>query len=286
MKIARWLLLILLITVVAVVGTFFFKQFYANATLRNLINPTGQTLQTRINTPEGYYRDSTATGFTAFARQLKVLPDKSTLKRYDKLPWHAQHWHAAILSIDTGDKNLQQCADCCIRLHAEYLWNSNRKNNINYQFTSGDELAWKDYAQGLRAKGQGNGVVYNRNGSFDGSYTAFKKYLECVYTYAGTISINRQFKKLQAGDEILPGDVIVTPGSPGHAVMVVDVCQNSKGDKLYLLSQGYTPAVQLHIVNNNQNKSISPWFNIEGPPVYLKGAGFHFKNANIVRLAE
>jgi hypothetical protein len=286
MKALRWIVVLLLILAVVIGGIYLYRKYRPFTKRSALINPSGQTLQTRIKTPDGYYRDSTATGFTAYTRKLKVLRDKSALKRYDGANWGRQNWHAAILDFDTGSKNLQQCADACLRLHAEYLWTTNKKEKLVYEFTSGDKLSWSDYAKGKRAKVNGNNVSFSNSGNVDDSRKAFRSYLDCIFTYAGTISVNHQFKKLRAGEAIQPGDVIVKPGSPGHAIMVVDVCQNNNGKKLYLISQGYTPAVQIHIVNNTSDRSISPWFELEGVPISVSGAGFSFTNANVVRLAE
>ena len=39
------------------------------------------------------------------------------------------------------------------------------------------------------------------------------------------------------------GDVLIQGGSPGHAVIVVDMAENpATGEKLYLLAQSYMPA--------------------------------------------
>jgi hypothetical protein len=286
MKSLRWLFFLLLILAVVIGGIYLYRKYRPFNKHSELINPSGQTLQTRIKTPDGYYRDSTATGFTAYARSLKVLRDKSTLKRFDGTDWSRQTWHAAILDIDTCDKNLQQCADACLRLHAEYLWNTDKKDKLVYEFTSGHKLSWKDYAEGKRPKVNGNNVSFYECSIWDNSYHSFRNYLNCVFMYAGSISVNRQFRHLRHNEEIQPGDVIVRPGSPGHAVMVVDVCQNRTGKKLYLISQGYTPAVQIHIVNNTSDYSISPWFELEGSPISVSGAGFSFSNANVVRLTD
>lgn len=286
MKALRWLFVLVLIVAIVIGGIYLYRKYRPFSKRSELINPSGQTLQTRIKTPNGYYRDSAATGFTAYARNLKVLRDKSVLKRYDGTDWGRQTWHAAILDFDTGNKDLQQCADACIRLHAEYLWNADQKNKLVYEFTSGDKLAWKDYAAGLRPRVNGNNVSFYECSIWDNSYHSFRNYLNCVYMYAGSISVNHQFRHLRPNEEIQPGDVIVRPGSPGHAVMVVDVCQNRSDKKLYLIAQGYTPAVQIHIVNNTGNYSLSPWFELEGSPISVSGAGFSFTNANVVRLVD
>lgn len=287
MKALRWIVVLLLIVAVVAGAIYLYRKYRPFSNKHSeLINPTGQTLQTRIKPPDGYHRDSSETGFTAYARGLKVLRDKTVLKKYNGTDWSRQTWHAAILDFDTGTKDLQQCADACIRLHAEYLWNADQKNKLVYEFTSGDKLAWKDYAAGQRPRVNGNDVTFTDCGVSDNSRKAFRNYLNCVYTYAGSISLNHQFRHLRPNEEIKPGDVIVRPGSPGHAVMVVDVCQNSAGKKLYLIAQGYTPAVQIHIVNNTADYSVSPWFELKGAPISVSGAGFNFTNANVVRLID
>ena len=45
-----------------------------------------------------------------------------------------------------------------------------------------------------------------------------------------------------AMSELRVGDVFLKGGSPGHVVMVVDVCENENGEKAFLLAQGYMPA--------------------------------------------
>ncbi|UPT65419.1 MAG: hypothetical protein M0D57_12730 [Sphingobacteriales bacterium JAD_PAG50586_3] len=80
MKAARWIVVLLLIVAVAVGGIYLYRKYRPFSKHSELINPTGQTLATRIKAPDGYFRDSTANGFTAYARKLKVLRDKSTLK--------------------------------------------------------------------------------------------------------------------------------------------------------------------------------------------------------------
>ncbi|MNR31843.1 hypothetical protein D3C85_1493820 [compost metagenome] len=60
-----------------------------------------------------------------------------------------------------------------------------------------------------------------------------------------------------------PGDVFLEGGSPGHAIVVIDMAQNPKtGEKLFLLAQGYTPAQEMHILQNPANGEGNPWYSI------------------------
>lgn len=42
------------------------------------------------------------------------------------------------------------------------------------------------------------------------------------------------------------GDVFLKGGSPGHVVMIVDMCENENGKKAFLLAQGFMPAQEFH----------------------------------------
>jgi hypothetical protein len=94
----------------------------------------------------------------------------------------------------------------------------------------------------------------------DYSYKNFRKYLDMVFTYAGTLSLSKELQKKSLQD-LKIGDVFVQGGSPGHAVIVVDLAVNDKtGDKVFLLAQSYMPAQSIHIIVNPNNSIISPWY--------------------------
>ena len=53
-------------------------------------------------------------------------------------------------------------------------------------------------------------------------------------------------------------------GSPGHAVLIMDVAKNpSTQDKMFLLAQSYMPAQDIHILKNEVNKEDSPWYSLD-----------------------
>ena len=60
-----------------------------------------------------------------------------------------------------------------------------------------------------------------------------------------------------------PGDVFIKGGSPGHAVIVVDVAiYPQTGKKVFLLAQSYMLAQQIHILVNPANRGLSPWYEL------------------------
>lgn len=57
-----------------------------------------------------------------------------------------------------------------------------------------------------------------------------------------------------------PGDVFIVGGSPGHAMLVADMAENDRGEKIFLLMQGYMPAQDIHIVKNMAGTVHQPWY--------------------------
>jgi hypothetical protein len=85
--------------------------------------------------------------------------------------------------------------------------------------------------------------------------------MDVVFNYAGTLSLSKELKSKRA-NEVQPGDVWIYGGSPGHAVLVVDVAQNDKGEKVFMIAQSYMPAQEMHILKNLEEPNLSPWFRV------------------------
>lgn len=61
------------------------------------------------------------------------------------------------------------------------------------------------------------------------------------------------------------GDVLIKGGTPGHAVIVVDMAENpATGEKLYLLVQSYMPAQDIQVLVNLKERDKSPWYTLDG----------------------
>ena len=89
-------------------------------------------------------------------------------------------------------------------------------------------------------------------------------------------------KKLNDNKEITAGIVMANPGSPGHALIVIDEAINSNGEKIFLLAQGYTPAQSIHILSNPFDKSISPWYKLDVSGNIMT-ARYEFHNASLLK---
>jgi len=229
----------------------------------NYINKTGNTIATRVVLPEGFSRvPYDKNSFQEYLRNYALKEYGAPIINYDGSSYFAQHWHDAILEVPVPKNGLQQCADALMRIRSEYLWEQNRKNEIGFNFTSGDYCSWKYYAQGYRPKINGNKVSFLKTAVPDNSKRNFYKYLNLIYMYAGTASLHSELPKVKL-KYLQIGDMLVKPGFPGHIEIIVDEVQNEKGEKLFLLAQGNTPAQNVCLLKNFEDTSISPWYAFE-----------------------
>jgi len=245
------------------------------------INKDKNTIKERFPAPEGYeWMEEKSDSFAYFLEQFPLKPYGSPILKYDGSRIKTQHLHEAVFDLDTGNRDLQQCADAVIRLRAEYLFKSKKFNEIQFHFTNGDLVSWNDYKKGIRAFVNGNSVDFRKTAEFDDSYTNFRNYLDLIFNYAGTISLNEETLPVTKNNDLIAGNILITPGSPGHVVFISGVCQNNEGEKLYLLGEGFTPAQSVHILSNPFNKNISPWYQIDIDKPAITTARYIFKPVN------
>lgn len=223
------------------------------------INPEGTCLADRINTPEGYERiPSYEHELANFLRSLPLKPDKSKVMLYNGNAKADQSSHAAVFDLDVGSRDLQQCADSIIRVYAEYFWSVNEYDRISFHLTNGFLMEYTKWRDGNRLKVEGNDVSWVRTADYDASYESFRKYLDMVYAYAGTLSLKQESEKISL-DMLKPGDMLLEGGSPGHCILIVDMAADSDGKRCFLLAQGYMPAQDFHVINNPHHPE-DPWY--------------------------
>lgn len=215
-----------------------------------------------IETPKGYNKISiTESSFGAWLRDVHIKQDKRVYL-YNGVLKRNQSAQYAVLDISVGDKDLQQCADAIMRLRAEYWLHRKMPDSIAFTSTSGQLLSYAAWRKGTRWKLSGNKLVSFQQAINRGEEDKdFKAYLDLVFTYCGTLSLHRELKPVVDINKIEPGDVWIKPGSPGHAMLVMDVVVNSKGEKKFMLAQSYMPAQDIHIVLNPMEAN-SPWYSV------------------------
>lgn len=220
------------------------------------------SLTDRIKPPSGYFHQPTDSG--SFAHWLRSLPVKDSLspvRLYDGSLKRRQDVHTAVIDIDVGSRDLQQCADAAIRLRAEYLFSVGRTGDIHFNFTSGDTARFVDWANGLRPIVSGNRVTWSESARADSSYDNFRRYLNTVFTYAGSYSISKELVRVPPDDSIQAGDIFIVGGFPGHVVTVVDIVIDTvTGRRAMLLVQSYMPAQDMHVLRNPNDTGLNPWY--------------------------
>ncbi len=246
----------------------------------------GTTVLTRFNPPDSFVRlVADSNSFAFFLRSFPLKKDGSKVLLYNGEEKFFQAGVAAVLDIDVGTKDLQQCADAVMRLRAEYLYQHEMYSKIHFNFTNGFMADYIKWAEGSRVKISGNNTSWYAGAEKDYSYENFRKYLELVFSYAGTLSLSKELKTISV-DSIVAGDVFIYGGSPGHAVIVTDVAQHIRtGERVFMIAQSYMPAQNIHLLRNLNDLNISPWYNLKGTDLLLSPE-WTFKKSQLKRFAD
>jgi Domain of unknown function (4846) len=223
------------------------------------INPAGKTVETRFNLPKNYQRlGIEKNSFGEYLRNFLLKNDKAKVYFYNgEEKTNAQQ--VAVLDIDRGTRDLQQCADAVMRLRAEYLYNQKRIQGISFKTFGGVAMDYGKYKQGYRINSQG----FTKIESADNSREGFRKYLDMVFSYANTYTLEKEMKTVKDLKDLHIGDVFIVsnPKSYGHAMIVMDVAENPQTkDKIFLLAQSYMPAQDIHIVKNPKGGA---WYSLK-----------------------
>lgn len=220
---------------------------------------TAETLSQRFSPPANFVRRTAQPqSFAHWLRNLPLKPVGTPVLLHTGLRKWRQDAHAAIIDIDVGKRDLQQCADAIMRLRAEWLWGTGQRARIAFNYTGGGRVPYLRWAKGERPSETGKS--WRRRGKRNDSYAGFKKYMVQVFAYAGTYSLERELKPVNR-NEIKIGDVFIKGGFPGHAVLVADMTVNpDSGEKKFLLLQSYMPAQDIHVLKNPRSPDGSPWY--------------------------
>lgn len=248
-----------------------------------IINPEGNTLQERIATPPGYERTKAKRdSLTEFLREYPLKKAGKPVLLYNGEKKGNQDAHVAVFKLPLEKENLQQCADTVMRVYAEYFWKTEQKDRISFRFVDGFQADYKKWQSGYRIRVGESRSFWVPGGDFDSSYKNFKKYLRMVFAYASTLSMQQESKKIELS-KVATGDIFLIAGSPGHVVMVVDVCESADGKKAFLLGQGYMPAQEFHLLKNPLHED-DPWYYVDEVSYPLWTPECSFKKGSFRRL--
>ncbi|MCR9142480.1 MAG: DUF4846 domain-containing protein [bacterium] len=229
------------------------------------------TIAARIAPPPGARRVKLdAGGFGSWLRHLPLKPGRPEVLLHDGRVKPNQAAHHAVIDIDTGARNLQQCADAIMRLRSEYFFARNQGERIRFRFTDESEARYDLWARGYRPLvRERRKTRWTRTAAADAGYEGFRAYLQNLFTYAGTYSLSRESVAIRS-DEVRVGDFLIQGGFPGHAVLAVDMAEARTVDedgrraRYVLLAQSYMPAQDMHVLRNPAGAS--PWYQLEELP--------------------
>jgi len=216
----------------------------------------GVPLSEAFPPPPGTARVAVADdSFAQWLRALPVAVDAPVL-RYDGVEVSAPA--AAVVGWDLGTRDLLQCADSAIRMHAEWMRTRGDSARAAYHFTSGDRVTYAQYLAGEHYSISGSRVVRSAGDARPDTDRTWRRWLDLVFTYAGTRSLPRDTAAVAKDQPILAGDVFSEGGSPGHAVIVLDVAEGPDG-RWALIGQGLLPARDFHVLSGGDRGA---WFRL------------------------
>ena len=108
--------------------------------------------------------------------------------------------------------------------------------------------------------------------------------MEMVFAYAGTLSLTAESDTISL-EELLPGDMLLMGGSPGHCVLVVDMAYDEDGNRCFLLAQGYMPAQDFHVLTNPLHPD-DPWYYEAEMDYPIRTPSWTFEEGSLRRWAD
>jgi hypothetical protein len=252
-------------------------------------HPSYEAACSRISPPPGAKRVSVSAGsYAHWLRHLPLLPPNTPVRRYDgsEISWATQ-MTAAVVDLDVGTEDLQQCMDSIIRLRAEYHWSRGRPDAIRFPYAGGLHFSFDEWRRGLRPRknAAGKQELAPSAAPSDGRKSLLK-YLRFMFAMTGTAHYPSAprvaFEKLEAGDFFL--EPSPSPQQLGHALVILDIARDTSGRTWALVGQGFTPAQDFHILRAS---SSSAWFELTPQkPVQFPSWGNPFGWAQLHRMRD
>ncbi|QKJ29150.1 hypothetical protein HQ865_05085 [Mucilaginibacter mali] len=227
--------------------TIFLLAFFVSASI------PADDVNTRFKVPAGY-GIITNIGFGKWLGQLSLKPAGTHTQTYKGDIARTDAYTAAVIDMSVGKQDLQQCADAVMRLRAEYLFHQKRYDAIAFNFTSGFRCDYVHYANGYRYSRD----KWVKTATKDYSYAAFMRYMNLVFSYAGTLSLEKELIKVNNEKDLRAGDVFIHGGSPGHCFIVLAVAENVAHERKFLMAQSFMPAQNIQVLQADGN----PWFSM------------------------
>jgi len=267
----------LAVALIAGAGLFAASRVEAAPAYSWLDGEAASTVAASFAVPDGFRRVAVEGGsFGDWLRHLPLKPADSGVTLHDGRPVADHGTVAAVIDIDVGRSDLQQCADAVMRLRAEYLFSRRLTGLIGFELYSGERYRFAAYAEGVTPLPSGERIAWQSGPPRDSSHASLRRWLDIVYGFASTRSLAHELRPVDDPADAAIGDVFIHPGSPGHAVIIVDLAVDpADGRKLALLAQSSMPARDVHVLRNTLEPGLGAWFPlVAGRPFVTPGRVF------------
>ena len=221
-----------------------------------------KTIETKYNPPNGYeraYNDD----YSKFLREFP-LKKNNIVKYYDGEEKYNDNIWDAVFDYDIGKQDLHQCADAVLYMRGSYLYTNGLKDKLHYTFLSGYKANYLDFITHYYVVNGSKVSLALRNNTLTDNPETFNKWIEKIWMWSNTESIDKYDSFSVDIKDIRPGDFFIksNQGSYGHAINVVDVVVNkTNNNKMFILSQSYMPAQETHILINPETGGV--WYALD-----------------------
>ncbi|WP_430907587.1 DUF4846 domain-containing protein [Maribacter sp. 2-571] len=248
------------------------------------VQTSKNTIFSRFTVPEGFERTPRDTNsFAFFLSNLPLKKPQARVTYFDGTTKPNANVYVAVVDLPIGKRDLHQCADAVMRLRADYLFEQGLYDSIHFNFTNGFKAEYSKWRKGKRIVVDGNRVYWKQRTAPSDDPDDFWRYLEMVFSYAGTASLSKEMKPVPYAS-LQIGDVFIKGGFPGHAVIVVDMATHVKtGKKAFLLAQSYMPAQEIQVLLNPDSEGGSGAWYFENEKAPLQTPEWVFKTKALKR---
>ena len=213
-----------------------------NIGLDHLIHKKELKIYAKFDTPLNYSRQKNLSGFASWLNNISLKNDNVPVYMKKKKKKANPNIYVGVLDLEQPTKNVQFNENGVISLRAEYFFQTKNYNKL-------DALA----------KIPTNPIPYTKYINGDYSYKKYKEYLTYYLKNSNPSTIKHLLEAIPFKD-LQIGDVLFQKGATkSHAVIVMDVATDNKGNKIYILAQTYYPSQDIQIITNPSNDYISPW---------------------------
>lgn len=249
-----------------------------------IVDEAGVTLGTRINPPTGYKRvEVEPNSFAQFLRDYPLKKSTGVVKLWNGTKREQQDSVQAVFKLPMEKADLQRAAGSVIRMYAEYFWSQASYDKISFRFVNGFQADYKKWQEGFRVRTDATGSIWVNGGSYDASEENYKEYMHTVMTHTSVVSLKEESKTIKK-KEIQIGDIFLKEAPGSDVAMVVDVCENERGQKAYLIAKGGTPAQQFHLLTNPSQED-GPWYYLDELKYPLQTSEGEFAKGTLRRLS-